>query len=181
MILLKEQELFAKSELPLTVLYGDRGVGKTVACLSRLYTLLFEPNRTIGFVCVNKQIQKETFEAVKEALKGRKVSTDSRNLVITSLDFKSSAYFLDSEKLKTHTSLRVTDCIVDDLDKISKEALTCTFIITRSYSLETTLAYTTCLYSDKIQSLQDCYSLDVNTLTLYIRQPLPLIRKDLHD
>ena len=169
MILLKEQELFAKSELPLTVLYGDRGVGKTVACLSRLYTLLLKPNRTIGFVCANKLVQKETFEAVKETLKGRKVSTDSRNLVITSLDFKSSVYFLDSEKLNKHTSLRVTDCIVDDLDKISNEALTCTFIMTRSYSHETTLAYTSCLYSDKIEYMKDCYSLDVNTLTLYIR------------
>jgi hypothetical protein len=171
MILLKEQELFAKSELPLTVLYADRGVGKTVACLSRLYTLLFEPNRIIGFVCVNKSVQQETFEAVKEALKGRKVSIDYRNRIITSLDLKSSVYFLDSEKLNKHTSLRVTDCIVDDLDKISNEALTCTFIMTRSYSHKTTLAYTSCLYSDKMKSLQDCYSFDVNTLTLYIRHP----------
>ena len=171
MILLKEQELFAKSELQMNVLYGDQGVGKTVACLSRLYTLLLKPNRTIGFVCVNKLAQEETFEVVKEALKGREISIDFSNLAITSLDFKSSVYFLDSEKVNKHTSLRVTDCIVDNADQMSNEALTCTLIMTRSYSHETTLAYTSRIYTDKIESLQHCYSLDVNTLTLYIRHP----------
>ena len=177
MQLLKEQELFAKSELPLTILYGDRGVGKTVACLSRLYTLLLSPNRTVGFVCLNKDTQKQVFDQAKETLKGRGISVNHYSQSLTLHDTQSTVYFLDSQNLKTETSLRFTDCIVDDADLMPNEALVNTFLMTVGNRYEPTLAYTSCLYSNKIESLQDHYSLDVNTLTLYIRQPLPPYQK----
>jgi hypothetical protein len=171
MILLKEQEMFGKSDLPMNILYGDRGVGKTVACLSRLWTLLLKPNRNIGFVCLNRVTQTQVFNEAKETLKGRCISVNYHTQSLTLHDTQSTVYFIDSQTLTTEASLRFTDCIVDDADIMSNQALTNTFLMTIGNRHEPTLAYTSCLYSDKIESLQDCYSLDVNTLTLYIRHP----------
>jgi hypothetical protein len=177
MILLKEQEMFGKSELPMNILYGDRGVGKTVACLSRLYTLLLKPNRNIGFVCLNRVTQTQAFNEAKETLKGRCISVNYHVQSLTLHDAQSTVYFIDSQTLTTETGLRFTDCIVDDGDRMPYEALANTFLMTIGNRYEPTLAYTSCLYSDKIEYMKDCYSLDVNTLTLYIRQPLPPYQK----
>jgi hypothetical protein len=177
MQLLKEQELFAKSELPMNILYGDRVVGKTIACLFRLHTLLLKPSRNIGFVCLNRVTRKQAFDGVKEVLKGRGISVNHQGQSITLHDSQSTVYFIDSQNLKTETEMRFTDCIVDDADRMPNEALANTLLMTVGNRYEPTLAYTSCLYTDKIESLQDCYSLDVNTLSLYIRQPIQSFQK----